>query len=210
MKSTLEFFKKIGKLKNIQRKGILFYGVKEADSTADHVFRFAVMAWILGQNRKLDLAKVLKLVLVHDLCKVYTGDITPYDGLFPKSKTKKDQYKFAWRWRRLSLKEKQKRYGEKVSKEQKALHRLIAKLPKYVQNDMMRVWMDYQRVESPEAQFVVQIGRIENLIESLENFEKNRKFPTLPWWEDADEVVHDKELLELMEEISKAEIRLKK
>ncbi len=108
------------------------------------------------------------------------------------------------------LKEKQKRYGEKVSKEQKALHRLIAKLPKYVQNDMMRVWMDYQRVESPEAQFVVQIGRIENLIESLENFEKNRKFPTLPWWEDADEVVHDKELLELMEEISKAEIRLKK
>lgn len=206
MKSALEFFKKIKELKNIQRQGILYYGVKDADSTTDHIFRLAVMVWFFGEGRKINLAKAFKLALVHDLCKVYTGDITPYESLIPHGK--KEKYKLAWRWRRLSLQDKKKRHEEKYKKEYKAMKRLIAKFPLKLKTDMMDAWFDYQKVESQEAKFVSQLGRVENLLESLECFEKNHKFPTQPWWEDADEVVHDKEILNLMEEISQRELKI--
>lgn len=205
MGKALSFFKTVGELKNIKRQGILYYGVKDADSTTDHIFRLAVMVWFFGEGRRINLAKAFKLALVHDLCKVYTGDITPYEGLIPKNN--KNKYKLAWRWRRLSLQEKKKRHEKKYKKEYKAMQRLVAKLPLKLKTSMMKVWLDYQKVESPEAKFVSQLGRVENLLESLECWEKDKRFPTLPWWEDADEVVYDKELLDLMEEISKAEVK---
>lgn len=205
MKSSFEFLKTIGDLKDIQRKGILLYGLKKADSATDHTFRLAIMVWMFGQKKRLNLSRAFKIALVHDFCKVYTGDITPYDGLFPKGKHK-NRYQLAWRWRRLSLKEKQRRHKEKFQREQKALKRLIAKLPTHLQEDITNTWMDYQNMESPEAKFVFQVDRVENLLEAFESFEKDKKFPTHPWWEHADEVVHDKELLELMEEISKKEL----
>ena len=84
MYSFLQFLKTIRQLKDIKRQGILYYGVKEkdVDSAVDHSFRLAVMIWLLGQGKKMNLAKAMKLALVHDLCKVYTGDITPYRGCF--------------------------------------------------------------------------------------------------------------------------------
>ncbi|MDO8633572.1 MAG: HD domain-containing protein [Candidatus Wildermuthbacteria bacterium] len=204
MKKTLKFFETIGKLKNIQRRGILFYGFKDADSATDHTFRLAIMAWVFGHGRKLDLAKLLKLALVHDICKVYTGDLTPYEGLFPKDK--KSGYRLAWRWRRLSLKEKQKRYKEKFKKELRALKKLTSKLPDKVREDIFASWLDYQRLESPEAKFMVQLDGVENLLEAFESWEQNKKFPTLPWWEHADEVIHDKALLDFLEEIEHKEL----
>lgn len=208
MKSALSFLQKAGELKHIQRQGVLYYGFKEADSATDHVSRLALMVWMFGKKRKLNIAKAFKLALVHDLCKVYTGDLTPYEGLLPKNG--KNRFKRTWRWRRLSLKEKQKKYKEKFRKEKKALEKLTHKLPAEIRKDLMDAKLEYHKVESPEAKFVFQLDRIENLLEAFESWEKNKGFPTLPWWEHADEVVHDPELLELMEEISKAEIRQSK
>lgn len=208
MKSAFSFLQKAGDLKNIQRQGVLYYGLKEADSATDHISRLALMVWMFGKKRKLNIAKTFKLVLVHDLCKVYTGDITPYDGLLPTNG--KNRYKAAWRWRRLPLVEKKKRYKEKFQKEKRALQKLTGKLSQDVRKDMMATWLEYQKVESPEAKFVFQLDRIENLLEAFESWKKDKRFPTLPWWEHADETVHDEELLQLMEEISKAELRKSK
>lgn len=204
MKNTLSFFKKIGELKDIKRQGILYYGFQDAHSAADHTFRLASMVWIFGVGRKLDMAKAFKIALVHDFCKVLTGDITPYEGLIPKNS--KDKYKLAWRWRRLSLAEKKKRYEDKFKKENKALKKLVSTLPLRVGKECLAVWTDYQKMGSPEAKFVAQLDRIENLMEALECWEKDKKFPTLPWWEHAEQVVHDKEFLDLMEEISSTEV----
>ncbi|MBI4123053.1 MAG: HD domain-containing protein [Parcubacteria group bacterium] len=204
MKHDLQFLQKAGELKHIQRQGVLYYGFKEADSATDHVFRLALMIWIFGKRRKLNIAKAFKLALVHDLCKVYTGDITPYDGLLPKNG--KNRFKLAWRWRRLSLAEKKKRYKEKFQKEKRALQKLTGELPQDVRKDIMAVWLEYQKVESPEAKFVFQLDRMENLLEAFECWERDKNFPTLPWWEHADEVVYDPNLIELLEKISKAEL----
>lgn len=208
MENTLQFLQAVGRLKDIQRRGILLYGLKKADSATDHTFRLVVMAWLFGNRRRLNLSKAFKLALVHDLCKVYTGDITPYEGLLAKND--KDGHKLAWRWRRLTLAEKQKRFKQKFRKEKAAMQKLTKILPSDLKKDFMDIWLEYQECHSPEAKFVAQLDRIENLLEAFEMRKTDKRFPTLPWWEHADEVVHDKELLELMEEISRAELQLEK
>ena len=79
-----------------------------------------------------------------------------------------------------------------------------------MRKDILDAWADYQKMESPEAKFVVQVDRAENLLEAFEQFEENHNFPTQPWWEHADEVVHDRGILDLMEGISKEELRIVK
>lgn len=202
-KEFLHFLLMIGKLKSIQRQGVLYYGFKNADSATDHCFRLAMMAWLFGKGRKLDAAKLFKLALVHDLCKVYTGDLTPYNGLFKKGK---NGYRLAWRWRRLSLTEKQRRYKEKFRKEFLALKKLTKNIPAELKKDILETWLDFQKAETPEAKFLEQLDRAENLLEAFECWKQNRKFPTLPWWEHADEVIHDRALLQFLEEIEKEEL----
>ena len=208
MKDLLDFLIEIGKLKKIKRKGVAFYGVKKPDSAVDHSFRMALMAWFLGQKRKINIEKAFKMALIHDICKVLTGDITPYDGLLPKDKEERDE--FVRRWRRLRLNEKEKRYTKKFKKEYDALKKLILKLPKNLRKEITEVWLDYHKGRSPEARFISQLDITENLLEAFEWWKKNKKFPTKPWWEHADEVIDDPILLKFLKEIEKEELERKK
>jgi len=205
MKNILNFLLEVGKLKNIKRKGITFYGVKKPDRATDHAFRMAVMAWLFGQEKELSVEKVFKMALIHDLCKVLTGDITPYNGLLPKDKKERNQ--FVRRWRRLPLKEKEKRYAEKFKKEYDALKKLTSKLPNQLKKEMVILWLDYAKAESPESRFAHQLDIVENLLEAFEWWKKNKEFPTQPWWEHADEVVDDPTLLKFLKEIEKEELK---
>jgi len=208
MRDLLDFLIEIGKLKKIKRKGITFYGVKKPDSAVDHSFRMALMAWFLGQERKINIEKAFKIALIHDICKVLTGDITPYDGLLPKDKKERDG--FVRRWRRLRLNEKEKRYTKKFKKEYNALKKLILKLSTNLRKEITEVWLDYHKGRSPEARFISQLDIAENLLEAFEWWKKNKKFPTKPWWEHADEVIDDPILLKFLKVIEKEELKRKK
>lgn len=208
MKNILKFLIEVGRLKNIKRKGIAFYGVKNPDSAIDHSFRMAVMIWLFGKEKKINIEKALKIALIHDICKVLTGDITPYDGLLPENKKERD--KFVRRWRRLSLDIKEKRYTQKFKKEYSALKKLISQLPPKMKEEIKKIWLDYHRSESPEAKFVSQIDIAENLLEAFEWWKKNKKFPTGPWWQHADEVIDDPTLSNFLKEIEKEELKSKR
>ena len=208
MRDLLDFLIEIGKLKKIKRKGVAFYGVKKPDSAVDHSFRMALMAWFLGQERKINIEKAFKIALIHDICKVLTGDITPYDGLLPKDKKERDG--FVRRWRRLRLNEKEKRYTKKFKKEYNALKKLILKLSTNLRKEITEVWLDYHKGRSPEARFISQLDIAENLLEAFEWWKKNKKFPTKPWWEHADEVIDDPILLKFLKVIEKEELKRKK
>jgi putative hydrolase of HD superfamily len=203
MKNILNFLIEIGKLKNIKRKGITFYGVKQPDSATDHSFRMALMTWLFSRGKRINAGKAFKMALIHDICKVYTGDITPYDGLLPQNKKERD--KFVIKWRRLPLKEKEKRYAQKFKKEYNALKRLISKLPKKLRKEIINIWLDYHQNRSSEARFVSQLDVVENLLEAFEQWKKNKKFPMRPWWEHIEEAIDDPILLKFLKEIEKEE-----
>jgi putative hydrolase of HD superfamily len=206
MRSLLNFFINTGKLKKIKRKGVVFYGVKDPETTAAHTFRMALMTWILGEEKKekIDIERALKMALVHDLCEVFAGDITPYDGILPKDK--KARYEFVRKWPRFSQREKAKRQNKKFRKEKKALEKLIKKLPEKLQKEIMDLWIEYEAGVTKEGRFVRQMDRAENLLEAFELWKRDNNFPTKPWWQHADEVIDDPVLLRFLKEIEKEEL----
>ncbi len=208
MRDILKFFLEIGKLKDVARKGITFYGVKDPDSSTDHTFRSAVMAWVFGKMAgNLDVEKLIKLTLIHDIYKIYLGDATPYAGLLPKAQ--KDIFQVASRWRRLDLNKKQQRYNKKYGAQYKVFRKLFANLPSDLRKEAVDLQQDYTRRLSRESKFIAQIDLLEDLLEALEQHKKNKKFPTRPWWEHADEMVESPVLLKFLKKVADEELRRK-
>lgn len=201
MEDIIDFLIKIGKLKRVERKGWVLSGVKSPESIADHTFRMAIMTWVLGDKKKLDLEKIIKTALIHDLCEVYAGDITPYDRILPKSKKKIK--KLIKTWPRLSSAEKREAALEKHKKEWRSLVKLISKLPLNLREEIMDLWFDYEERLTREGRFVHQVDRVENLLQALEYWKEDKKIPIIPWWTQMKERIDDPLLLELMERLDK-------
>jgi len=201
MKDLLNFLIEVGKLKRIKRKGWVLRDVKDPETIAAHTFRMTIMAWLFCSKKKLNLDKILKMCLIHDLCEVCAGDTTPYDKILPKNK--KQWKKIINKWPRLSKIEKEKTFLKKYQKEDKALKKLISDLPTSLKKEITNLWNDYEKGLTREGRFVRQLDRIENLLQALEYWKKDRQFSMEPWWIQIEELVDDPILLEFMEVLGK-------
>ena len=201
MKDLLTFFIKVGELKSTKRRGWVLRKIKDPETIAAHTFRTTIMAWFLCCKDKLNINKVLKMALIHDLCEVFAGDATPYDKLLPKDKKKRK--KLLDKWPRLSEIKKKKIFSEKYKKEDKALKKLISKLPINLKSEIAILWNDYEKGLTKEGKFVRQLDRIENLLQALEYWKKEKKFKIEPWWIQIEELIDDPVLLEFMEALEK-------
>ncbi|MGN1378636.1 MAG: HD domain-containing protein, partial [Dorea sp.] len=76
----VEFCKLIDKEKFVQRRTYLSDG-QRLENDAEHAWHMAVMALLLSDysNEKVDVLKVVSLLLVHDLVEIYAGDTFAYD-----------------------------------------------------------------------------------------------------------------------------------
>jgi len=71
----VEFLFEVGMLKRTPRSGWQFLGAG-SESVADHVFRAAMIAFVLARMEDgVDADHVLRLALVHDLPEARTGDL---------------------------------------------------------------------------------------------------------------------------------------
>jgi len=201
MKNILDFLIKVGKLKEKKRRGWVLRNVKNPETIADHTFRMAMMSWLLGEQRKLNINKIIKMSLIHDLCEVYSEDITPYDKLLPKDKRQwKEMFN---KWPRLPKKEKEKIFLEKYKKENEALEKLILKLPPPLKKEIRNLWIDYEEGLTREGRFVRQVDRVENLLQALQYWKKGKQFAIESWWIQIEELVDDPILLEFIKVLDK-------
>src|SRR5690554_1206343 len=78
-KKQIEFILEIDKVKEIFRHTKLFNGSRN-ENDAEHSWHLALMALILSDyaNKPIDLAKVVKMVLIHDLVEIDAGDYIIY------------------------------------------------------------------------------------------------------------------------------------
>ncbi len=201
MKELLNFFIEIGKLKRKKRKGWVFRGVKEPETIASHTFRMAIISWLLSRQKKLNVNKILKMSLIHDLCEVYAGDTTPYDKLLTVDK--KQWKQIVSKWPRLSKREKEKSFLEKYKKETESLEKLILKLPPDLKKEIRKLWADYEKGLTREGRFVRQVDRVENLLQALEYWDAKKQFAIEPWWIQIEELIDDPILLEFLKTLEK-------
>lgn len=201
MKNILEFLIEIGKLKRMPRQGWVLRGVKNPECIASHTFRTAIMAWLLGRRKKLNVNKIVKMSLIHDICEVYAGDTTPFHKILTGDRNKWKE--ITQRWPRFSKKEKEQFFHEKYQKENKALKKLIAKLPRVLKKEIEGLWADYEGGLTGEGRFVRQVDRVENLLQAMEYWSRKKEFALKPWWVQIEELVDDPILLEFIKTLEK-------
>ena len=202
MEELLSFFIEVGKLKKMPRMGWVINQIKNPESIAEHVFRTAIMSWILGEKKGgLNTEKLLKMALIHDLCEIYAGDITPYDSVLPKDKKKLKELMKTWP--RFPTSKKREIALQKHKKEDKALEKLISKLPPHFKKEIKNLWLDYEKGLTPEGKFFRQADRMENFLQALEYWKKYKNPPLGPWWLWAREFFDDPLLLKFMKVLDK-------
>ena len=92
LSQIVEFCKLIDKEKFVQRRTYLSDG-ERLENDAEHAWHMAVMAILLSDysNEKVDVLKVVSLLLVHDLVEIYAGDTFAYDEEGKKTQRGREQ-----------------------------------------------------------------------------------------------------------------------
>jgi putative hydrolase of HD superfamily len=201
MVEILCFLMELSKLKGLKRRGWVFRGVKEAETVAQHTFHMTIMAWLLGEKRGLNIKRIIKIALAHDLCEVYAGDQTPYDPILLLNNEKKEE--LFKKSPRIPQPKRLEWLLQKRATEWKAIVKLTSHLPKGLQEEIINLWIDFEEGLSKEGRFVAQADKIANLVQAVEYFKENKKFPIIPWWVDVKERIDDPLLLKFVEELDK-------
>jgi putative hydrolase of HD superfamily len=200
-KNLFKFILEVGKLKRRERRGWQIHQIKNPETTAEHIFHLAILAWVLGKNKGLNLERIIKMALVHDLCKVYAPDITPYDPLLPKNKKK--IIEVLKRWPKLTPAMKIKKEQNKFKLENKALNKLISKLPLNLKAEIKNLWLDFEKGLTAEGRFVKQADKMINFLQGLEYWRKYGKIQYKLWIRWIKEILDDPTLLKFLEAIEK-------
>lgn len=202
MKNLISFFLKAGEVKRLKQRGLVLRGIKDPATVGGHSFRTAIMAWALARigNEGLDTNRLIKISLIHDLVGGYAGDLTPYEPLVWKT-DRKDFTKMYEKWVRVPKEEKERFEEQKQKKEKKALEELVRLLPKALSAEIKNLWAEYDQRLTREGRFVHQVHMLENHLQSLEYWQKDKSFPIESWWHEVKELISDPTLAELVQEL---------
>ena len=137
---VLRFLHLAGRLKGTARAGWKLRGIDAPESVADHTFRVCLMALVLGRGADppLDRERCVAMALVHDLAEALVGDITPYDGVAPE---------------------------EKHRREEEAMTQLSELAGA---REVLDLWAEYDRGETAEARFVKELDKLETVLQAAE------------------------------------------
>lgn len=197
--TLIDFLLVVGRLKRVRRQGWVDRGIAAPESVADHSYRNAMMAWILGDVAGLDTDRLVKLMLVHDLPEAEVGDGTPYAHLVDSGSEPSD---IVGRWRDLVNPEDLASMRDaRHSREREALAGLTRELPTALGSTLVDLWQDYAEGRSPEARFAAQIDKLEALLQALEYQADGQPADVENFLVGAREVVSHPVLIELLEKL---------
>ena len=135
-RQQIEFILEVDKLKNVLRKTILMDRSRRENS-AEHSWHIALTVLILSEYVKdsaVDLFRVMKILLVHDLIEIDAGDTYCYDD-----QGRKDQ----------------------SQRETKAADRIFNLLPADQATTLRALWDEFEERKTPESRFANALDRLQ-------------------------------------------------
>jgi putative hydrolases of HD superfamily len=157
----LRFWSLALRLKQVRRQGWIDRGVADPESSADHSWGVALLAWLLARDRSdLKSQRVLLLALLHDLPEALAGDVTPFDELRDaEGNITPNQFRAVPAYSDVAQRVKH-------AAELAALETLMAELSPATAAEVRALWLEYEAAETPEARFVRQIDKLETLLQA--------------------------------------------
>ncbi|XP_008560668.1 5'-deoxynucleotidase HDDC2 [Microplitis demolitor] len=147
-KKLQEFMELLGRLKHMRRTGWVLRNITDSESIASHMYRMAVLSFLVDTQENLNKQRIMQMALVHDLAECIVGDITPYCGV--------------------SAEEKHKREDNAMME--------ICQLLGSKGSEILEIFREYESQESPEAKYVKDLDRLD-LISQAYEYEKRDGTP---------------------------------
>ena len=131
LERQIQFLLEIDKLKSIYRRTYLIDGSRRENS-AEHSWHLAILVMVLAEhaNEPLDVSKVMRMVLVHDIVEIDAGDTYFYS----------DQ-------------------GGKIERERVAAKRIFGLLPPDQKLQFQNLWEEFESGTTPESRFAQAMDR---------------------------------------------------
>jgi putative hydrolase of HD superfamily len=136
-----QFIVEIEKLKNVERK-IKPVGFTRYENSAEHSWQIALLALTLlpYAAQNPDPLTVVTMLLLHDIVEIDTGDKFAYDA-------NHDDYE----------------------NELASAQRIFAILPTEQATSFLKLWIEFEQAQTPEAQFSKAVDRLMPVIQNLHN-----------------------------------------
>lgn len=141
-KKQIDFILELDKIKSITRQTYLADATRK-ENDAEHSWHLAIMAITLYEyfDKEIDLLKVIKMVLMHDVVEIDAGDTFCYDV---------------------------KANEDKAEREQKAADRIYNILPYDQAEEYKSLWYEFEEGKTQEAIFANILDRIQPIMLNFE------------------------------------------
>lgn len=134
----MRFLVEIDQMKNVLRQTLLADGSRR-ESDAEHSWHLAMYAMLLSEYapEPVDVSRVIRMVLVHDLIEIYAGDTFCYD---------------------------KEGNRDKAAREAAAADQLYALLPADQAGEYRVLWEEFDRMDTPDSRFAAALDRVQPII----------------------------------------------
>jgi putative hydrolase of HD superfamily len=138
IEQQIAFILEIDRLKSILRRSYLLNETRH-ENTAEHSWHLAVMALVLAEHASAEVntLQVLKMLLVHDIVEIDSGDTYIYDAAGNDTK---------------------------AERENAAARRIFGLLPPDQEAEITQLWQEFEARETPEAKFAAALDRLMPLL----------------------------------------------
>jgi putative hydrolase of HD superfamily len=140
LERQLDFIRELDRLKSVVRRTSLI-DRSRLENTAEHSWHLTTMAVVLAEHAPAgaEIARVVEMLLVHDIVEIDAGDTFAFDGAANLGK---------------------------LDREQAAAVRLFGLLPDDLAGRLRALWEEFEANESPDARFANALDRLHALVQN--------------------------------------------
>ena len=138
----VQFIVEVDKLKDIYRQTVLIHSGR-AENDAEHSWHLCLLVIVLAEHANLpnlDLLRVLKMLIIHDLVEIDAGDTFAYDA---------------------------QRMADQYARETQAAERIFGLLPDDQTREFRALWEEFEAKETAEARFASAVDRFQPVLLNL-------------------------------------------
>lgn len=135
LEQQLALLIELDQLKSVLRRTRVKSAEGRLENSAEHSWHVALMAILMEEhaNEPVDIARVVKMLLLHDIVEIDAGDTFVYDAVAS---------------------------AEQEEKELAAAKRLFGMLPEEQGRALFELWLEFEAAESADAKFAKALDRL--------------------------------------------------
>lgn len=138
LKKQMEFALEMDKEKGIGRQTYILNALRK-ENDAEHGWHLALMTMLMAEyaNEKIDIARTVEMVIIHDVIEIDAGDTYAYD---------------------------EAANATKAERERKAADRIFGLLPEDQGKYFLDLWLEFEAADTPESKFANAMDSVQPLM----------------------------------------------